>query len=147
MISAPCVLGVRWGAGAQSPPLSHNNNTNPFPCISFSQAINFLLNGVKWVHDSHHNFMVLLCIHPPSLIYPEGGVNLNRRSPCAPPCPSPRLLSVPFLFVQVDWVTFAQKEPIWRKRHDLGILVTNQWRLSNTVHILAWCSCLCFCWR
>ena len=145
MISAPCVLGVRWGAGAQSPPLSHNNNTNPFPCISFSQAINFLLNGVKWVHDSHHNFMVLLCIHPPSLIYPEGGwiwtaeahvLRLALRLDCSL-----------FLFVQVDSVTFAQKEPIWRKRHDLGILVANQWRLSNTVHILAWCSCLCFCWR
>ena len=67
----PACLG--WGGESPPPPLSHNNNTNPFPCISFSQAINFLLNGVKWVHDSHHNFMVLLCIHPPSLIYPEGG--------------------------------------------------------------------------
>ena len=40
----------------------------------------------------------IIVYSPPLTHLPRGGVNLNRRSPCAPPCPSPRLLSVPFLF-------------------------------------------------
>ena len=39
----------------------------------------------------------IIVYSPPLTHLPRGGVNLNRRSPCAPPCPSPRLLSVPFL--------------------------------------------------